>query len=103
MAYVYVDDGISCAEFARRPGFVRLMAALTPRLPLPMLIMSKESRWAVIARDRVRAQAPPGRRRAHVLLLETASAGVSSRSVGRKFVIDLRADRHGPEWNRRLA
>jgi hypothetical protein len=30
-AHIYVDDGISGAEFAARPGFVRLMNALKPR------------------------------------------------------------------------
>ena len=30
-AHVYVDDGISGAEFAARPGFVRLMNALKPQ------------------------------------------------------------------------
>ena len=29
--HVYVDDGISGAEFSNRPGFVRLLNALTPR------------------------------------------------------------------------
>ncbi len=29
--YVFVDDGISGAEFANRPGFLRLMNALKPR------------------------------------------------------------------------
>ena len=43
-AFVYVDDGISGAEFARRPGFVRLMAALKPRAPFQVLIMSEEAR-----------------------------------------------------------
>ena len=32
-AHVYVDDGISGAEFKRRPGFQRLMGALTPKPP----------------------------------------------------------------------
>src|SRR5262245_24183331 len=41
---VFVDDGISGAEFANRPGFVRLMAALKPRAPFQVLIMSEESR-----------------------------------------------------------
>lgn len=41
---VFVDDGISGAEFARRPGFVRLMAALAPRPRFQVLIMSEESR-----------------------------------------------------------
>ena len=29
--HIYVDDGISGAEFVKRPGFVRLMNALKPR------------------------------------------------------------------------
>jgi site-specific DNA recombinase len=41
---IFVDDGISGAEFANRPGFVRLMAALKPRPPFQVLIMSEESR-----------------------------------------------------------
>jgi DNA invertase Pin-like site-specific DNA recombinase len=43
-ACIFVDDGISGAEFANRPGFVRLMAALKPRPPFRVLIMSEESR-----------------------------------------------------------
>jgi site-specific DNA recombinase len=43
-AYIYVDDGISGAEFARRPGFMRLMNALAPRPPFQVLVMSEESR-----------------------------------------------------------
>ena len=42
--HVYVDDGISGAEFANRPGFVRLMGALKPRPAFNVLIMSEESR-----------------------------------------------------------
>jgi site-specific DNA recombinase len=42
--HVFVDDGISGAEFANRPGFVRLMAALRPRAPFQVLVMSEESR-----------------------------------------------------------
>jgi DNA invertase Pin-like site-specific DNA recombinase len=41
---IFVDDGISGAEFANRPGFVRLMATLKPRPPFQALIMSEESR-----------------------------------------------------------
>jgi DNA invertase Pin-like site-specific DNA recombinase len=41
---VFVDDGISGAEFASRPGFMRLMTALKPRPPFQVLIMSEESR-----------------------------------------------------------
>src|SRR5215470_5038730 len=43
-SHVYVDDGISGAEFVKRPGFIRLMNALTPRPPFQVLIMSEESR-----------------------------------------------------------
>ena len=42
--HVYVDDGISGAEFANRPGFLRVMNALRPRAPFQVLIMSEESR-----------------------------------------------------------
>jgi site-specific DNA recombinase len=42
--HVYIDDGISGAEFASRAGFVRLMAALKPKPPFQALIMSEESR-----------------------------------------------------------
>jgi DNA invertase Pin-like site-specific DNA recombinase len=41
---IFVDDGISGAEFANRPGFVRLMTALKPRPQFQVLIMSEESR-----------------------------------------------------------
>jgi DNA invertase Pin-like site-specific DNA recombinase len=43
-ADVYADDGISGAEFVKRPGFLRLMNALKPRPPFQVLIMSEESR-----------------------------------------------------------
>jgi site-specific DNA recombinase len=42
--HVYIDDGISGAEFANRPGFLRLMNALKPRPAFQVLIMSEESR-----------------------------------------------------------
>ena len=42
--HVYVDDGISGAELANRPGFLRLMNALKSRPPFQILIMSEESR-----------------------------------------------------------
>jgi DNA invertase Pin-like site-specific DNA recombinase len=43
-ASVFVDDGISGAEFANRPGFLRLMNSLKPRAPFQVLIMSEVSR-----------------------------------------------------------
>ena len=42
--HIYSDDGISGAEFAKRPGFIRLMNALKPRPSFQVLIMSEESR-----------------------------------------------------------
>ena len=42
--HIYNDDGISGAEFAKRPGFLRLMNALKPRPAFDVLIMSEESR-----------------------------------------------------------
>jgi site-specific DNA recombinase len=42
--HVYQDDGISGAEFVKRPGFLRLMNALKPRPPFQVLVMSEESR-----------------------------------------------------------
>ncbi|MBU6482657.1 MAG: recombinase family protein [Nitrospirae bacterium] len=42
--HCYSDDGISGAEFVKRPGFLRLMNALKPKPPFQILIMSEESR-----------------------------------------------------------
>jgi site-specific DNA recombinase len=42
--HVYVDDGISGAEFERRPGLQRLRATLRPRPPFAVLIVSEQSR-----------------------------------------------------------
>ena len=41
---IFIDDGISGAEFANRPGFLRLMNALKPRPAFQVLVMSEESR-----------------------------------------------------------
>ena len=42
--YVYEDDGISGAEFARRPGFQRLLETLKRVSPFQYLIVMDESR-----------------------------------------------------------
>jgi site-specific DNA recombinase len=42
--HVYSDDGISGAEFLKRPGFICLMNALKPRPAFHFLVMSEESR-----------------------------------------------------------
>ena len=39
--HIYVDDGISGAEFANRPGFLRLMNSLKPRALFGRLVMSE--------------------------------------------------------------
>jgi DNA invertase Pin-like site-specific DNA recombinase len=43
-AYVYSDDGISGAEFKKRPGLLRLLNGLAPRPSFQVLVMSEESR-----------------------------------------------------------
>jgi site-specific DNA recombinase len=43
-AHVYSDDGISGAEFSKRPGFVRMLNALGPRAPFATLVVSELSR-----------------------------------------------------------
>src|SRR5215472_14968145 len=42
--YIFVDDGISGAEFRKRPGLTRLLNMLRPSPPFQILIMSEESR-----------------------------------------------------------
>lgn len=42
--YIYSDDGISGAEFAKRPGLMRLLATLKTKPPFQALIVSEESR-----------------------------------------------------------
>ena len=42
--HIYVDDGISGAEFTKRPAFLRLMNSLKPKPAFQSLIMSEESR-----------------------------------------------------------
>src|SRR5260370_9734712 len=44
--HVYVDDGISGAEYERRPGLQRLLAALSPKPPFDTLVVSEVSRLA---------------------------------------------------------
>src|SRR4051812_45945421 len=42
-SHVYVDDGISGAEFKRRPGFQRMLsAALVKKPPFGVLIVSEQ-------------------------------------------------------------
>ena len=41
-SHIFVDDGISRAEFKRRPGFQRLMVALESKPPFQVLIVSEQ-------------------------------------------------------------
>lgn len=41
---IFVDDGISGAEFANRPGYLRLLNSLKPRPSFAALIVSELSR-----------------------------------------------------------
>ncbi|HEX7044496.1 MAG TPA: recombinase family protein [Burkholderiales bacterium] len=51
-AHVFVDDGVSGAEYTRRPGLVRLLTAVERRpRPFDVLVASEQSR---IGRDMVR-------------------------------------------------
>src|SRR5882672_9702113 len=42
--WIITDDGISGAEFTRRPGLMHLMNCLRPRPSFQVLIMTEESR-----------------------------------------------------------
>ena len=42
--HIYVDDGVSGADFTNRPGFLQLMNALKPSAAFQVLVMSEESR-----------------------------------------------------------
>ena len=52
--YIFVDEHVSGAEWKHRPGFNALLAALEPRPPFGVLIVSELSR---IGRDSVRTPA----------------------------------------------
>ena len=52
--YVFVDDAVSGAEWKHRPAFNALLAALDPKPPFDMLVVSELSR---IGRDTVRTPA----------------------------------------------
>ena len=112
--HVYVDDGISGAEFAARPGFVRLMNALKPRPPFHVLVMSEESRlgreaietaYALEAardgrRARVRSTSKIGERTLDsptdkIMLSLTAFADELEREKARQRVTDATGDRRG--------
>ena len=66
--YVFADDAVSGAEWTRRPGFNALLAALVPRPPFGVLIVSELSR---IGRDVVRTPAA-------ILQLEDAGVEIHS-------------------------
>jgi DNA invertase Pin-like site-specific DNA recombinase len=53
--FIFVDDGISGAEFSNRPGFLRLMDALKPKRAFQVLIVSEESR---LGRESIESPTP---------------------------------------------
>src|SRR5215468_9881975 len=67
-AYIFVDENTSGAEWTRRPGFNALLAALDPRPPFGVVIVSELSR---IGRDTVRTPAT---------IMQIEEAGVEIRS-----------------------
>jgi DNA invertase Pin-like site-specific DNA recombinase len=66
--YIFVDENTSGAEWKHRPGFNALLAALEPRSPFGVMIVSELSR---IGRDTVRTPAA---------VLQLEDAGVEIRS-----------------------
>src|SRR5215471_9431943 len=79
-AYIYVDDGISGAEFTNRPGFLRLMNALKPQATAPGTrdvggIAPRPSS----DRDGVCAEATRHSERPRVLLSRGSASGRSTR------------------------
>jgi hypothetical protein len=76
-ASVFVDDGISGAEFANRLGFLRLMNALKPRAPFQVLVMSEESRLGQEAIETAYALKQLVTGRAESTLRETAPPEVT--------------------------
>jgi len=60
--HIYVDDGLSGAEFERRPAFLRMTNALKPRASFDVIVMSEESRLrreAIETRIRLSRFSPP--------------------------------------------
>jgi site-specific DNA recombinase len=80
--YVFVDDAVSGAEWKHRPGFNALLAALEPRPPFGVVIVSELSR---IGRDTVRTPAA---------ILQLEESGVEIRSYLSDSAISL-ADEAG--------
>ena len=80
-----VDDGISAAEFANRPGFLRLMNALKPRAPFHVLVMSEESRLGSPPAEQI--DIAPGER---AILIQTKASRLGMYLMGQTlFSADL--------------
>jgi resolvase-like protein len=82
--YIFVDENTSGAEWKQRPGFNALLAALDPRPPFRVVIVSELSR---IGRDTVRTPAA---------VMRIEEAGVEIRSYLSDAPISL-ADAHFSE------
>jgi DNA invertase Pin-like site-specific DNA recombinase len=91
-ADVYTDDGISGGGVREAPGFLRLMAALTPHAPFEVLILSEPSR---LGREQIETayavKAAPRCRRADSLLAgRQAARGRERARQGDAFPDDVR-------------
>ena len=79
--HIYSDDGISGAEFAKRPGCLRLMNALKPRPPFDVLIMSEESR---LGREQIETGAQADHHGGRAGVLHPGRAGAHARQPDRQ-------------------
>jgi DNA invertase Pin-like site-specific DNA recombinase len=83
IAEEFIDDGVSGAEFASRPGYMRLLNALRPRAPFQVLIVSELSRLG-------REQLETGYA---VKLLSQAGVKIHSYLEGREIALDSPTDK----------
>src|SRR5262245_32162544 len=75
--YIFTDDGITGAEWQRRPGFNSLLSALEPSPPFGALVVSELSR---IGRD--------PRTLAAILKIEDAGVEIHGYLKGRQVTLD---------------
>jgi len=78
--HVYSDDGISGAEFLKRPGFICLMNALKPRPAFHFLVMSEESS---LGREQIETATRSNRSWMPVCACSFTSKTVNERSIPR--------------------
>jgi DNA invertase Pin-like site-specific DNA recombinase len=82
--HIYVDDGISGSEFAKRPGLVALLNALKPRPPFQVLLIADADR---LGREQIETS---------YLLKQFSQAGVAvheTKDGGRALSLDTPVDK----------